>query len=631
MTKTPTAFPHFEGPDFRGRVVKGLEGHGPALVILLVPAAAIIAFLRGPGLPPGLTFACLLAVGFAAWVRTRLTADRQRAEEVLQSGNADLETRVKEITAELRTTLDTIADAVFATDTQGHITWLNPAAQALTGWTPQGAMGRPLADVLVLVNEETGVLVENPVARVLRSRAPLGTASHALLLSGDGREIPISYSAAPIRTRGHAVSGVVLAFRDITGTKRLEEQLRQAQKMEAIGRFVGSVAHDFNNLLTVIAGYAEMARFELPEDSPPDSLLVEAVTEISAASRRAGELTGNLLAFSRRQRLRFSMLGLNHVVRDMEKMLRRLLGEDITFSSALSSALWEVWADRNQIEQVIMNLAANARDAMPRGGTLTLETTNIRLEKHGVRKHPGMQPGEYVLLAVSDTGIGMDAKTQAQIFEPFFTTKGTGQGTGLGLATVYRIVKQTGGWISVDSEPGRGATFQVYLPRFSAALPPIERPEDAPRASRSAGHETILLVEDEESLRTLTGKMLARNGFRILAARNGEEAFTICTRENGQIDIILSDMVMPQMSGRQLAEQIRRRYPQVKFVFMSGYSEHAVVKQLMRDSGAPFLSKPFTADGLLAKLHEVLGRDSAASRSAATTCYTEVASPIYYS
>ncbi len=630
MTKTPTAFPDFRSPDVRGRVLRGLEGHGPALAILLVPAAAIMVFLRSPGLPPGVTFACLSAVAVAAWVRTRLTVDRQRAEQVLQSANAELEARVEENTAELRTILDTVTEGVIATDTQGRITWLNSVAQALTGWTPQRAMGRPPTDVLVVVHEETGALVENPVTRVLRSRAPLGPANHALLLSRDGREIPISYSAAPIRTRSYAIRGVMLTFRDITGSKRLEEQLRQAQKMEAIGRFVGSIAHDFNNLLTVIAGYAEMARLELPEDSLPDSLLVEAVTEISAATRRAGDLTGSLLAFSRRQRLQFSTLDLNQVVRDMEKMLRRLLGEDVTFTSALLPALWEVCADRNQIEQVILNLAANARDAMLRGGALRLETSNIRLEEHSARERAGAQPGEYVLLAMSDTGMGMDAKTQAQIFEPFFTTKGPGQGTGLGLATVYGIVKQAGGWISVDSEPRRGATFRVYLPRFSAALPRLDRPEDAPRVSRQANHETILLVEDEESLRTLTGKMLARNGFRILTARDGEEALSICARENGQIDIVLSDMVMPLLSGRQLAEQVRRQYPQVKFLFMSGYSEHAVVKQLMRDSGARFLNKPFTCDGLLAKLHEVLGSDSAASQSAAA-CYTEVASPSYYS
>ncbi len=589
-----------------------------------------MVFFRSPGLPPGVTFACLSAVAVAAWVRTRLTVDRQRAEQVLQSANAELEARVEENTAELRTILDTVTEGVIATDTQGRITWLNSVAQALTGWTPQRAMGRPPTDVLVVVHEETGALVENPVTRVLRSRAPLGPANHALLLSRDGREIPISYSAAPIRTRSYAIRGVMLTFRDITGSKRLEEQLRQAQKMEAIGRFVGSIAHDFNNLLTVIAGYAEMARLELPEDSLPDSLLVEAVTEISAATRRAGDLTGSLLAFSRRQRLQFSTLDLNQVVRDMEKMLRRLLGEDVTFTSALLPALWEVCADRNQIEQVILNLAANARDAMLRGGALRLETSNIRLEEHSARERAGAQPGEYVLLAMSDTGMGMDAKTQAQIFEPFFTTKGPGQGTGLGLATVYDIVKQAGGWISVDSEPRRGATFRVYLPRFSAALPRLDRPEDAPRVSRQANHETILLVEDEESLRTLTGKMLARNGFRILTARDGEEALSICARENGQIDIVLSDMIMPLLSGRQLAEQVRRQYPQVKFLFMSGYSEHAVVKQLMRDSGARFLSKPFTCDGLLAKLHEVLGSDSAASQSAAA-CYTEVASPSYYS
>jgi two-component system, cell cycle sensor histidine kinase and response regulator CckA len=510
----------------------------------------------------------------------RDVTERRRAEE-------ERELRRK---ADLRLvhTLGNLHDGFLTADIDWRLNYLNPRAAELLRRSAKELLGKALWEVLPA---STGSNAHTELERARRNGVAVNLDLH------------YEPHGAWFHVRAHPhEEGLAVFLRDVTAQKRLEDQLRQAQKMEAIGRFAGGIAHDFNNLLTVINCYAEMILQELPGDS----LLREAASEISAAGRRASELTGGLLTFSRRQILQFAALDLNRVIRDLEKMLRRLLGEDVEMTVALGVGLWEVHGDRGQLEQVIMNLAVNARDAMPHGGTLTIETSNTPLDEHYAAEHLGVQPGDYVLLVVTDTGHGMDAKTQTQIFEPFFTTKVPGKGTGLGLATVYGIVKQTGGSISVYSEPGRGTTFKIYLPRLSAKVPAEQRTVAAPLPCR-AGRETILLVEDEESLRKLTSTMLVRQGFRVLTARNGQEALAICRQEKEAIHAVLSDMVMPQMSGQQLAVQIRERYPHMKFVFMSGYTEHAVVNQLMLDSDAVFLSKPFTAVDLASKLHQALG------------------------
>ncbi len=485
--------------------------------------------------------------------------------------------------------LGNLHDGFLTADIDWRLNYLNPRAAELLRRGAKELLGKSLWEVL-------------PASKGSNAHAELERARR----NGVAVNLDLHYEphGAWFNVRAHPhEEGLAVFLRDVTAQKRLEDQLRQAQKMEAIGRFAGGIAHDFNNLLTVINGYADMILQELPGDSP----LCEAASEISASGRRASELTGGLLTFSRRQMLQFAALDLNRVIHDMEKMLRRLLGEDVEVAVALDAGLWEVNGDRGQMEQVIMNLAVNARDAMPAGGTLTIETSNTLLDEHYAAEHLGVQPGEYVLLVVTDTGHGMDAKTQAQIFEPFFTTKIPGKGTGLGLATVYGIVKQTGGSIGVYSEPGRGTSFKIYLPRLSTKVPAGQHTAAAALPPRRSGRETILLVEDEESLRKLTSTMLVRQGFRVLTARNGEEALAICHQEKGAIHTVLSDMVMPQMSGQQLAAQIQERYPDMKFIFMSGYSEHAVVNQLLLDAGAVFLSKPFTAADLANKLHQVLG------------------------
>ncbi len=382
--------------------------------------------------------------------------------------------------------------------------------------------------------------------------------------------------------------------------KRAEEQFLQAQKMEAVGRLAGGIAHDFNNLLTIISGYSQV----LSERVATDPTLRGYVTEISKAADRAAALTRQLLAFSRQQVLAPQVLDLNAVVTNIEKMLRRTIGEDIDLTAIPGPGLGMVKADPVQIEQVIMNLVVNARDAMPKGGRLTIETANVELDEAYARNHVAVTPGQYVMLAVSDTGQGMDAQTQARIFEPFFTTKEKGKGTGLGLATVYGIVKQSGGNIWVYSEPGQGAAFKVYLPRVQEA---VTGAEPAPaHAAHPRGTETVLLVEDEVSLRSMIRGVLESNGYRVLDARNGEDALVVSQQHRGPIHLLLTDVVMPQMGGRDLADHLAPLYREMKVLYMSGYTDDAIVHHGVLNPGTAFLQKPFTPAALARKVREVL-------------------------
>ncbi len=387
---------------------------------------------------------------------------------------------------------------------------------------------------------------------------------------------------------------------DITERKRLEAQLRQSQKMEAVGRLAGGVAHDFNNLLTVITGYSDLLLEELSDDNR----LRRAADEIHKAADRAASLTCQLLAFSRRQVLEPKVLHLNQVVSNIDKMLRRLIGEDIDLLTVLEPQLGRVKGDRGQIEQVIMNLALNARDAMPHGGKLTIETANVELDEAYTCSHIAVQPGPYVMLAVSDTGCGMDEETQAHLFEPFFTTKEPGQGTGLGLATVYGIVKQSGGNIWVYSEPERGTTFKIYLPRVEEAVEDAATGE--PARHPPSGSETVLLVEDEQSVRQLVGEALRRNGYTVLEASNGAEAIRVCEGHQGPIQLLVTDVVMPEMGGRALAQRLASLRPEMKVLYMSGYTNNAIVHHGVLDPGTAFLQKPFRPADVARKVREVL-------------------------
>ena len=403
-----------------------------------------------------------------------------------------------------------------------------------------------------------------------------------------------------------SVAAVIAQYIDRKRTeealRKSEEQFRQSQKLEAVGLLAGGIAHDFNNLLTAINGYSELALMKLKQEDP----LHRNLEEIKKSGERAANLTRQLLAFSRKQMLQPRVLDLNSVVVDIEKMLRRLIGEDINLRTSFDPALGSTKADPGQIEQVVMNLAVNARDAMPAGGKLTIETANIYLDERYAREHVGVTPGRYVMLAVTDTGTGMDAETQARIFEPFFTTKGEGKGTGLGLSTVYGIVKQSGGNVWVYSEVGHGTTFKVYLPRVDEDAEEYKRTTETEEILR--GTETILLAEDEEVVRTLACEILETYGYRVLEATGGGAALLICEREKEQIDLLITDVVMPELSGRQLAERLKQLRPDMRVLYMSGYTDNAIVHQGVLDKGANFIQKPFSPDALARKVREVLDK-----------------------
>ena len=383
---------------------------------------------------------------------------------------------------------------------------------------------------------------------------------------------------------------------DVTERRKLEEQLLQSQKMEAVGRLAGGIAHDFNNLLTAVAGYTELLIGQLPEEDPRR----ENAEEIRKAGNRAAALTHQLLAFSRRQVLEPRVLDLSAVIASMEKMLRRVIGEDIELTTSLHSGLWRTKADPAQIEQAILNLVVNARDAMPRGGQLTLETANVELDA----RDAALQPGPHVMLAVSDTGVGMDAEQQARLFEPFFTTKERGKGTGLGLSTTYGVVKQSGGSIWVYSEPGQGSTFKIFLPRCEEPLD--ASPAAPPPTAPLKGTEVALLVEDEPEVRRLVEKLLRIQGYTVLAASSPAEAIALARGHAEPIDILVTDVIMPGLNGRELARVLAESRPSMKVLYMSGYADAAIAQQGLLEPGTAFLSKPFTPDALARKMREVL-------------------------
>jgi two-component system, cell cycle sensor histidine kinase and response regulator CckA len=517
------------------------------------------------------------------------------AQKQLREANRRAEQALRESLERTTSILDTANDSFIVMDAQGRIIDWNKQAEATFGWSRQEAVGRPLA--------ETIIPEQYRQSHAQGLQEFLGTGEGPILnkrieivaLRRDGRELDVELMVWPVRVNGACTFSAFL--RDITERKRLEEQFRQAQKMEAVGQLAGGVAHDFNNLLTIINGYSEILATSLQEVDPAREL----VDEISRAGERAASLTRQLLAFSRKQVLAPQMLNLNTIVVDMEKMLRRVIGEDVDLATDLPPNLGSVHADPGQIEQVILNLAINARDAMPQGGKLTIETCNIELDQF----YPDVPPGPYVLLAVSDTGHGMTPEVKARIFEPFFTTKEPGKGTGLGLATVFGIIKQSRGHIAVYSEPGAGTAFKIFLPRLGQ---PARSPQlhAGPQAA-SGGNETLLLVEDDDGVRALSRHVLQSNGYTVLVATtHGGEALRICAQHKEPIHLLLTDVVIPELGGRELAEQLVRLHPEMKVLFLSGYTDDAVVRHGVLQAETNFLQKPFSPRVLAMKVREVL-------------------------
>ena len=505
-----------------------------------------------------------------------------------------IERQLREREDYFRALIEQAMDIIAVLDAEGAIRYASPSVFPLLGYTPAELSGRLMLD-LIHPDDVDGTL------QVFAEGVATGQGGRFLELRFRHKDgtYRILEAVGRYLLDDPLVKGVVINARDVTERRSLERQFLQAQKMEAVGRLAGGIAHDFNNLLTAILGYVDLLLYGLPTLSPlrPD------LEEIRKAADRAAGLTHQLLAFSRKQVLALRVLDLNELVAEMDRMLRRLLGEDIDVVTKLDPALGAVRADAGQLEQVIVNLAVNSRDAMPEGGKLTIETTNAALDDTYAREHVPVQPGHYVMFALSDTGTGMSAETMAHVFEPFFTTKEAGKGTGLGLATVYGIVKQCGGYVWCYSEPGQGTTFRVYFPRVDA---PVEQFPARAVAPPTLGSETILLVEDEAGLRALARRLLEKHGYTVLEAGTADAAVAQARDHVGPIDLLLADVVLPGANGRVLADELLARRPGLKILFMSGYTEDAIVHRGVLAPNTPFINKPFSAAQLTAKVREVL-------------------------
>ncbi len=543
---------------------------------------------------------CLLAAGFfiGSLLRRgrRLDVNRyleasvvERTRELLLA--QDALQRSNEV---LETTIRAAPVGIVVLDQACNIKLWNQMTETTFGWKQEEVLNRHVPFIQPQNQKDFSELL----IKVLQGEAISG--HEANYLKRDGSSISARLSAAPLRDLHSDATGALLVFEDVTERKTLESQLFQSQKLESIGRLAGGVAHDFNNLLTIINGYADMALSRTGRNEAAANY----IQQIRKAGGKAANLAEQLLVFSRKKAVEMKPIDLNLVVVDIEKMLRRLIGEDIHLVTSLDTSLGTVMGDSGQIQQVIMNLAVNARDAMPEGGKLVIETANVDVDATFTRRHPQLEPGLYSMLSVSDTGTGMDEETKSHIFEPFFTTKEAGKGTGLGLATVYGIVRQSKGWIWVYSELGHGTTFKIYLPRCDAAagetLPIQVEIQDL------HGTEKILLVEDDVGVLSLVGSVLKGLGYIVLEASSGEEALGFAGQSGGSIDLMVSDIVMPGMSGYDLARRLKGLHPTLSVLLISGYTDRTVAGALHADPNTPFMQKPFTTVALAAKIREIL-------------------------
>jgi PAS domain S-box-containing protein len=496
---------------------------------------------------------------------------------------------------QLNIAIDQTTEGVIVTDTQGIVLYVNPALERMSGYTRSEVTGKTLQ---ILGSGEH----DAAFYRQIWSTIGDNEAWHGRLLNRrkDGTRYTVDATITPLRDENGSVVNYVSILRDVTRELELEQQHQQSQKMEILGQLTAGIAHDFNNVLTAVNGYAELLQVQLPPSDPAR----EMVSRVLNAGQRGADLVRQLLVFSRKQANRPQIVNLNRVVTEMQSMLQRIIGEHIHLTTNTAADLWAVSADPAQIEQIVINLVVNARDAMPSGGQLVIETANVILDRNYVGGHLDARPGEHVLLSISDTGVGMIPEVKAHLFEPFFTTKGRGQGTGLGLATVYGIVKQSGGSIWVYSEEGMGTAFKIYLPRACETVPMSSHAEPVRQAR--GGSETILLVEDDAAVRDLAYMVLQEQGYTVLVAADGQDALRQAGSHGGPIHLLLSDVVLPDMMATGIADTVRRQFPDIKTLFMSGYSREVMARQGAPQRGAAFLQKPFSSLDLTERVRAVL-------------------------
>jgi PAS domain S-box-containing protein len=544
----------------------------------------------------------MLLLGLLAWASRRAISQTQQVmlqQKMLEDAERTAliaKSRQQESESLLEFALNESPVGVSLRDSDLKIVRVNASMTSILGFGSEDPRGKAIDEV---VSDEMADILEPAMKRVLATGVPITNVPlHGSTRAEPDRDRHFMASLFPVLLPGNA-KGVGSVLIDTTQYRELEDQLAMSQKMEAVGRLAGGVAHDFNNMLTAIMSYSELILAEMDPSSPQRADMMEIVN----AAERATGLTRKLLAFSRQQVLRPTLVDLNRTLTGLEKMLNRLASPDIEITYRFADKLWTVAADPTELERVITNLVLNSRDAMPDGGSLIVETSNVTIDEAYTLRHAETAPGEYVMLAVNDTGVGMTKEVREKLFEPFFTTKEKAKGTGLGLPSVYGIVKQSGGFVWVYSEVGRGTTFKVYLPRAQGeAVSPVA--QEAPSAG--PGSETILFVEDDDEVREIATRILRKNGYRVLEAANGADALRVCEAEARPVDLIVTDIVMPEMGGSQLAERIRETQPDARILFTSGYTEDAAVRHSFIDPGEEFIGKPFTPSQLTQKTRDVL-------------------------